>query len=137
MGSALEDDDIPPSGTEASGSGEPSLALGMPDGFMCEPPSPSGSGSAGGVSSARQAAGVVPLQLPAWATRVEPCLNADPGADSLRLVLSSPVEPDHCLAFRCATENASSPPLPFNSTVQVCSKSCSAARRRCAGSPPT
>mmetsp|Transcript_5749 Transcript_5749/g.16467 ORF Transcript_5749/g.16467 Transcript_5749/m.16467 type:complete len:582 (-) Transcript_5749:383-2128(-) len=75
----------------------PSLALGMPDGFMCEATSTPTEGS---VVSDRPVPGVTPLQLPAWATSVAPGLNGDPNATSVRLVLSSPIEPETHVDFR-------------------------------------
>ncbi len=94
-------------GGNGSGSGSaevilPLIQAGWVDGFMCEPPSASSSATSGGISSFSAAPGVTPLQLPAWATHVAPGLNADPGAPSVRLVLSSPVEPEHHLDFRYA-----------------------------------
>ena len=40
------------------------------------------------------------MQLPSWATSVQPGLNAEPTAETLRLRLSSPADPDHFVDFR-------------------------------------
>lgn len=40
------------------------------------------------------------VQLPSWAASVQPGLNADPDARTLRLRLSSPADPEHHVDFR-------------------------------------
>jgi hypothetical protein len=45
-------------------------------------------------------AGLLCMQLPSWATLVQPGLNADHTATTLRLRLSSPADPDHFVDFR-------------------------------------
>lgn len=81
------------------------LSLGMPDGFMCEgtvaTDGNNNGGKSGGENDRNSGGMVTRLQLPAWATSVAPSLNGHPGANVARLVLSSAVEPEHHVDFRC------------------------------------
>lgn len=70
------------------------MRLETPDGFMCEPVASTFPTSGGG-----DVGDLLRVQLPSWATSVQPGLNAEPGALALRLRLSSPADPEHHVDF--------------------------------------